>query len=149
MKFTSCCVNSRQRNWPANLVNRLQSQLRHCQFYLAFMQRCEPDLKGAKQKETIDAIALDIENIRAAWRFAVEQKLIQEIRQADFSIWYYHEIRGRGQAGERLYREALEGLRERYVRFGLAYIGLCADVGRAGLVQCSPKPVEPEQGPLS
>ena len=107
-----------------------QSQSRHCHYYLTFLRNCEPNLKGAKQKETVDAITTDLENVRAAWRWAIARQEVKAICLTGFSLWFYHEMEGRFQAAERLYQVAVEGLeqtRQKSIWHTLAYGQSLAD----------------------
>lgn len=54
----------------------------HCHYYLQFVNHQTPRLKGAQQKEALVDIRQEIENIRTAWQWAVEQADEQAINLA-------------------------------------------------------------------
>ncbi len=68
---------------------------RHCTYYAHFLNQKEPDLVGPKQGEAIAAIEAEIDNIRVAWSWAVEQGKLREIDLAMEGLCEFHRIRGR------------------------------------------------------
>ncbi|MGD9100315.1 MAG: BTAD domain-containing putative transcriptional regulator, partial [Anaerolineae bacterium] len=46
---------------------------RHCVYYSSFLQAREPHLQGQGQRETLQPIMVEIDNIRAAWHWAIER----------------------------------------------------------------------------
>ena len=46
----------------------------HCQYYLHAFAAQEKDLKGKRQKEALDKIEADFENVKVAWSWAVQQE---------------------------------------------------------------------------
>jgi predicted ATPase/DNA-binding SARP family transcriptional activator len=71
-----------------------QARDRHSFIYLDFLQRQEARLKGKELKVAIEAIAADIDNVRAAWRWAVERDWLLAIKQALLSHWHFYEAKG-------------------------------------------------------
>lgn len=67
---------------------------RHSLYFLDFVARLEPDLKSARQLSALTAIDADIDNIRRAWRWAVQQGNLPALTQALRAFWYYYDIRG-------------------------------------------------------
>jgi predicted ATPase/DNA-binding SARP family transcriptional activator len=73
----------------------------HSDYYLALLSEREADLKGGRQFEALDAIDADLENIHAAWDWALMQKNDKAINQAVESLYLFFTFRSR-------YQESLE-----------------------------------------
>jgi predicted ATPase/transcriptional regulator with XRE-family HTH domain len=84
---------------------------RHCKYYLAFLQDREKSLKGAAQQDALRQLTGEIDNIRAAWAWAVNHDKHDELGGAARAFGWYFEIVG-------LYREGIEqlGLLERVLK---------------------------------
>ena len=87
---------------------RVQDQ--HCQYYLGFLAQREDDLRGARQRETLDEIALDIENVRAAWRWAVLHAQVPALRRGATSLATFLHVRSLFQEGEEAFGRAAAAL---------------------------------------
>jgi predicted ATPase/uncharacterized protein HemY len=66
----------------------------HCLIYLDFLRGQEAHLKGAHLKQARQAITVEIDNIRAAWRWALERGQLLELKSAMNSLWYFYEVKG-------------------------------------------------------
>jgi predicted ATPase/transcriptional regulator with XRE-family HTH domain len=75
----------------------------HSDYYLKFISRFEKSLKNAKQQEAMWEISSVLDNIRAAWRWAVKQQKYPIIGAALRSVGWYFEVAG-------LLREGVERL---------------------------------------
>ncbi len=87
-----------------------KAQDRHCEYYAAFLQEREKQLKGAKQKEALAEIAREIENIRACWRWAISRQKIKQIKKSLESLWYFYAMYSWFQEGAEAFEEAVEKL---------------------------------------
>ncbi len=76
---------------------------RHCEYYLSFAREREKSLKSASQQEAVRQLTDEINNIRAAWLWAIDHEKCGELEQAARSIGWYFEVAG-------LYREGIEQL---------------------------------------
>ncbi len=83
---------------------------RHSAYYCVALHQREADLKGVRQKEAIAEIESDIENVRAAWEWAVGSGQIERLEQAIESLGIFYEWRGRYQEGEAAFRLVAEQL---------------------------------------
>lgn len=66
---------------------------RYGSYYLRLLARREADLKGAKQREAVEEIRIEIENVRRALRWAVEFEQYDLLPQAVVSLCIFYEIR--------------------------------------------------------
>lgn len=73
---------------------------RHCKYFADFLQQREGDLQGARQKAALDEIRAEIENVRAAWHWAVTRVKVAEITRAVVSLALFYIMRSRFQEGE-------------------------------------------------
>ncbi|MEJ2558398.1 MAG: BTAD domain-containing putative transcriptional regulator [Anaerolineae bacterium] len=73
----------------------------HSDYYLALLSQHEADLKGGQQFEALDAIDADLDNIRAAWDWALGRKNEKAINQVVESLYLFFTFRSR-------YQESLE-----------------------------------------
>jgi predicted ATPase/DNA-binding SARP family transcriptional activator len=88
---------------------------RHCEYYASFLARREDDLQGARQREALEEIAPEIENVRAAWQWATVHSLVPELRRAATSLSTFYLVRSLFQEGEEAFGAAamaLEAARE-------------------------------------
>lgn len=79
---------------------------RHCNHFAAFLQQQETQLKGAGLKTGLVAILRDLDNVRLAWRWAVEHNRQTEIEQSMESLLHFYEIQGWFLEGEEVFRRA-------------------------------------------
>ncbi len=84
---------------------------RHGAYYAEFLQQREKPMRSAEQKETWDAVAREIENIRAGWRWAVSQEKQSEIGAMLEGLYVFYERQAWLQEGELTFSHAIEALR--------------------------------------
>jgi predicted ATPase/DNA-binding XRE family transcriptional regulator len=82
---------------------RYDAHTRHCKYYLHLVHGSEKALKSKAQQDTIRRLTGEIDNIRAAWTWAIDHNDINEVEQAARGFGWYFEITG-------LYREGIEQL---------------------------------------
>jgi predicted ATPase/DNA-binding SARP family transcriptional activator len=83
-----------------NTKEKEETQGRHSLFFTRFMARKERELRGARQKLALAEIEADIENVRAAWRWAVAHDQFDQLAQAADGLGYFYQWRARFQDGE-------------------------------------------------
>ena len=83
---------------------------RHSLFYATFLHRRETDLKGARQKEALAELKTDDENIRLAWGWMAEQRVVEQLEWAVNSLGIFYEWQARYEEGEIACRRATERL---------------------------------------
>ncbi len=89
-------------------VERIGDQ--HCSYYARLLRQREADLKGARQKEAVQEIGREIENVRAGWAWAMARERTEDIEGSLQSLYRFHEIRGWSREGEEVFRKAVAGL---------------------------------------
>jgi len=87
-----------------------QVRQRHCAYYADFVQRQHADLEGAQQPAALDAIAEVLDDVRAAWQWATQNKCTACLEQAMHSLTFFFTLRGRPLEGLALFQEALTAL---------------------------------------
>ena len=116
----------------ADLAEKEQVQDRHCAYYTTFLQQREAKLKGAGHLAAIDEIEAEIENVRAAWDWAVTQEKLDDLDRSLECLRYFHSIKCwhevvealLSQAAERLERDEPAGQR------GIVFAKILAKLGR-------------------
>lgn len=87
-----------------------QAQDRHCRYYAEFVQGREEKLHGAGNPTAIEEIAAEIDNIREAWRWAIERGKADEIGLLIDGMWFYYEKQGLFQEEDEAFRQAAVAL---------------------------------------
>lgn len=83
---------------------------RHCAYFMAFLQRHNQGIRGRNQKEAIEEISADIDNVMLAWRNAVAQRALPALLDAAQCIWLFSHYRGMLDEGEAAFAGALAEL---------------------------------------
>jgi serine/threonine protein kinase len=78
----------------------------HSRYYLGLITQQTPRLKGQGQLEAIDIIETDFENIRAAWKWAVQQGSAEAVQAAIEPLYLFLITRNRFMDGEELFGAA-------------------------------------------
>jgi predicted ATPase len=84
---------------------------RHARHYLDFLSSLRRDLEGDNQLTALEALRSDSENIRLAWRWAIEDHRFSELNEAYKSLYRYLEFRGRLVEGLETFEELASLLR--------------------------------------
>ncbi len=85
---------------------------RHRDYFLIWLGQCERDLTGSRQRETIAAITLDLDNLRLAWERAAKQHQLARLEQVAFPMFWFCELRNLVAEGESAFRQAVQGAAE-------------------------------------
>src|SRR5262249_23745854 len=83
---------------------------RHCAYYAEYLYERLPALIGKGQLEAIRAIEDELENIRAAWQYAVETENREAIGKAVQALALFYECRSRDLEAVKLFEEAIDKL---------------------------------------
>lgn len=73
----------------------------HAEYYLALAADYLDRLQSADQKQALTELNRDIDNLRSAWEWAVNNALVGPLQKAAWAYWYYLDMRN-------LYREEQE-----------------------------------------
>lgn len=74
----------------------------HCTYYANFLQQWKKDITGGNQQAAVKEIAANLDNVRAAWQWAIQQIKVEEIAKAASTLQYFFQIQAR-------YAEAIDG----------------------------------------
>lgn len=86
------------RQYAAEQVEESDSLLdAHCAYYADFLYRRNADLYGGRQVSASDEIAEELDNIRAAWEWAVKRNNIETLRRMTEAYTLFCQFRGRYQ----------------------------------------------------
>ncbi len=78
---------------------------RYCSFYASYLKQKQENLGGKNQKNTLEGIQEELNNIRLVWEISVRDQQMNRIDQAMDSLFSFYEIRG-------LYHEGLDSSRK-------------------------------------
>ena len=87
-----------------------ETQAQHARYYAAFLDQRLDGLLGGRQKEALLEIEAELNNIRAAWRWAVEHEEWETINRAMESLHLFCDMQGRHLEGAALFEMASEQL---------------------------------------
>ncbi len=86
------------------------AQESHAAYYAEFMAQRWESLKCDRQMQALAEIEADIENVRAAWRYYLDQRNASQLLMFIHSFREVHWIRGWNHAGMDLFAEAVSAL---------------------------------------
>lgn len=107
---------------------------RHSQYFAGLLQQAASDLRGADQQTALTRIQDDLENLRAAWRHALDHGDRPAIEASADALFFFYDLRSMLVEGREVFEEAAAryrelvaedagnvGLRRQYARL-LAYL---------------------------
>ena len=80
----------------------------HAAYYAEFMENSWGHLKGDRQMLALAEIEADIENIRGAWRYYLDQRNASQLMKLINCLWHVYWIRWWNHAGMELFAEAVK-----------------------------------------
>lgn len=83
---------------------------RHCVYYADFLQQRASDIESRHQREAIKEISADLENIRAAWQWAVQTANIEALHKAIYPLQFYFDAQGRYLESLAAFEQAVQNL---------------------------------------
>jgi predicted ATPase/class 3 adenylate cyclase len=66
----------------------------HAKYFANFMKTCDVHLRDHRQKESLLEIDADLDNIRLAWNYWIDQQNAHYILEFVGSLWLFFEVRG-------------------------------------------------------
>jgi predicted ATPase/DNA-binding SARP family transcriptional activator len=85
---------------------------RHSVYYLDLVRKKSAELRGYRQQEALAEIDIELENIRVAWQWSVQQRDVMQLDGVMEGLGLYCDWRGWYREGETLCRSATELLTE-------------------------------------
>jgi predicted ATPase len=82
----------------------------HATYYAAFLASREAPLRGMEQKQVLEEIRAEVDNIRTAWNWTVAQGKQSEIEQSVATLARFCRLRGWYREGEALFSRAAQRL---------------------------------------
>lgn len=79
-------------------------------YYADFMQDKWEQIRGARQIPALAEIEADIENVRAAWRYYLDEQNTQQLQKFVYSFWLLHLIRGWFRGAIEIFTDATSAL---------------------------------------
>ncbi|MCO5197581.1 MAG: hypothetical protein M9941_07505 [Anaerolineae bacterium] len=95
---------------PQDAANVVQQ---HAAYYLHWLNTQTPLLRGREQKEALQAISADYDNVLAAWHTAIEQQNGAMLEQAAEPFYYFYLLRSRLTEGVAAFEAARASVTER------------------------------------
>lgn len=71
-----------------------EARHRHCNYFAGFLSARESDLSGRSQGKALAEIEVEIDNVRAAWNWAVAHGKYEQLEQMMESLCEFYRIRG-------------------------------------------------------
>ena len=109
-------VHELLRQYGEEQLNQLPDEIQHLRdlhaaYFADFMEQRWDHLTYRRQKEALAEISADLENVRTAWRYSVQQHHASEIGKSIRSLWFVYDLRGWYYQGIELCARTVEALR--------------------------------------
>ena len=91
---------------PSNLM--ANTQAKHSQVFAQFMHKRTAALRGIDAETVADEIAVDFDNVRAAWNWAILTCATDMLTQTSGGLYEYCDLRARYKEGQQLIAQAAE-----------------------------------------
>lgn len=92
------------------LGQQSQMQAKHTAFFADFMIQQQQGIKTDRQLEALNLIGVDFENVRTAWLHTITEQDWATLPKFLYSLWFYVQVRARGQIGIELHEYAVQAL---------------------------------------
>jgi predicted ATPase len=90
-------------------VGAHETRRRHARYYLELAERAGPELRGAEQAIWLGRLETELDNLRAALSWSVENGEAEGVARAAWTSWTYWWLSGHISEGRRWAEEALAG----------------------------------------
>ena len=87
-----------------------QTGQRHAAFYASWLARQLLQMRGHRQVQALNEVDREIEDVRAAWRWSIEQDNLSAIREMMHGLFQFYNSRSRLEEAEEDFRLAVEAL---------------------------------------
>lgn len=100
-----------QEQLEQNVEDENRARDTHREYYVRFLQARAETITGEHQRTVLQEIAAEIENIRRAWLWAIQQIDLDPIEQAAYTLYQFCDLRGRYREGADLLEQAIVRLK--------------------------------------
>ena len=69
------------------------ARARHCAYFATFLETRLAAINGLNQRKAADEIVIELDNVRAAWQWAVDNANVEAIRQAATTLFLFCQLR--------------------------------------------------------
>ncbi|MDW3177980.1 MAG: BTAD domain-containing putative transcriptional regulator [Acidimicrobiia bacterium] len=97
----------------ARLDDRVAAETAHARWFLGRVAEAEATLISGEAPTVSDGLVRDLDNVRAAWRYALAHGLTSELGSAAMGVGYLFELAGRVVEAPGLTSDAADAIRER------------------------------------
>jgi predicted ATPase/class 3 adenylate cyclase len=80
---------------------------RHCNWFMQLAETAEPKLRTGEQLPWLNRLEMEHDNLRAAIKWSVEQKYVEQALRIPSALAYFWEIHGHGEEGRNWLEQAL------------------------------------------
>jgi predicted ATPase len=94
----------------ASSEDLIHTRDRHATYYLTFLSERDADMNGGQQLQSAAEIAAELDNVRAAWYWAIERRTIADIVRATNALYMFYQFRSRYVEGAQLWELAVQAL---------------------------------------
>ncbi len=85
----------------------------HCMFYADFLDQCSAGITGRQQQEVLHNLTAELQNVRAAWRRAVDEYNLPALYKATYTYYEFCDFTSRYLEGTEAFELAISRLLER------------------------------------
>ncbi|UCF37418.1 MAG: tetratricopeptide repeat protein [Acidobacteriota bacterium] len=82
----------------------------HGEYFFGFLANARRDLRGSGQRKTLEQLREDLDNIRAAWNWAVSNGRMDLVDAALEGLWLFFSATGNYSEGQKMLSQAVERL---------------------------------------
>jgi DNA-binding SARP family transcriptional activator/predicted ATPase len=97
----------------ADDAERAATLKRHSAYYLDLLAQAADALRGPQQQSALASLRLEVENLRLAWRHAVQHGRADDLARALDGLCLFYEMRSWFAEGEEVFADAAEAARAR------------------------------------
>ena len=94
-----------QEQLEASPVEVTAVQDRHRRYFLDLVSQGLWELCGANFDKGMAAFELELDNIRAAWRYAIDHRMVHELRQGMRIMFWFYDLAGKYHDGHRAFHQ--------------------------------------------
>ncbi|MCI0475685.1 MAG: tetratricopeptide repeat protein [Anaerolineales bacterium] len=89
-----------------------QARNAHCHYFAEFLQQRGERMKGGADRESLDEIMVEMDNVRAAWNWMAQHGQAQELKHACAGLFRVYETRLHLQEGVKPFGLGVEAMRQ-------------------------------------